>query len=71
MPPSPSLARGSCPTELRYPLRLRDFVLDEDFGFLIRAGETSLLSWHDWRPGPAPRADVLVIGADIHPSRSA
>jgi hypothetical protein len=55
------------PADLRYPLRLCDFMLDEDFGFLIRAGETSILSWHHRRPGPAPRTEVLVIGADIHP----
>ena len=47
------------------PLRLRDFVMDEDFTFLIQAGETRVLAWHHWRPGPCARADVLVIGADI------
>ena len=62
----PLFGSKQLPHRLAYPLRLRDFVLDEDFGFLIQAGETRLLSWHDWRPGPAPQADVLVIGADIH-----
>ena len=62
----PLFGSKQLPHRLAYPLRLRDFVLDEDFGFMIRAGETRLLSWHDWRPGPAPQADVLVIGADIH-----
>jgi len=63
--PVPVFKPGRLPKHLHYPLRLRDFVMDEDFGFLIRAGESSLLAWHDWHPGPAPRADVLVIGADI------
>jgi hypothetical protein len=63
--PVPFFGMGRLPKRLEYPLRLRDFVMDEDFGFLIRAGGTNLLAWHDWRPGPAPRADVLVIGADI------
>ncbi len=64
-PPVPVFGPGKLPKRLHYPLRLRDFVMDEDFSFLIQAGGTSLLSWHHWRPGPAPRADVLVIGADI------
>ena len=64
--PIPFARPGRLPARLRYPLRLRDFVLDEDFGFLIEAEGTRLLAWHDWRPGPAPQADVLVTGADIH-----
>jgi hypothetical protein len=63
--PVPIFKPGRLPRLLRYPMRLRDFVMDEDFSFLIRAGETSLLAYHHWRPGPAPMADVLVIGADI------
>jgi hypothetical protein len=64
--PIPFARQGRLPARLTYPLRLRDFVLDEDFGFLIRAEAIRLLAWHNWRPTPAPRADVLVIGADIH-----
>jgi hypothetical protein len=56
---------GRLPERLTYPLRLRDFVLDETFSFRIQAGGTSLLTWHDWRPGGAPQADILLIGADI------
>jgi len=61
----PVFGPGELPKRLAYPLRLRDFVMDEDFTFLIQAGDTRVLAWHNWRPGPAPRADVLVIGADI------
>ena len=63
--PIPIYRPGKLPEKLSYPLRLNDFVMDEDFGFLIQAGEMRLLSWHNWRPGPAPRAEVLLIGADI------
>jgi L-ascorbate metabolism protein UlaG (beta-lactamase superfamily) len=63
--PVPVFGPGKLPERLHYPLRLRDFVMDEDFTFLIQAGDTNLLVWHHYRPGPAPRADVLVIGADI------
>ena len=51
--PLPFAGAGRLPARLQYPLRLRDFVLDEDFGFLIQAGETRVLNWHNWRPGPA------------------
>jgi hypothetical protein len=63
--PVPVFGPGKLPERLHYPLRLRDFVMDEDFTFLIQAGGTRVLAWHHWRPSPAPRADVLVIGADI------
>ena len=63
--PVPIFKPGILPKHLAYPLRLRDFVMDEDFTFLIQVGETRLLAWHHWRPGPAPQAEVLVIGADI------
>ncbi len=63
--PVPVFGPGNLPERLAYPLRLRDFVMDEDFTFLIQAGDTHVLAWHHWRPGPAPRAEVLVIGADI------
>jgi len=63
--PVPVFRPGRLPARLRYPLRLRDFVMDEDFSFLIQVGETRVLAWHHWRPGPAPQAEVLVIGADI------
>ena len=63
--PVPVFGPGELQKRLVYPLRLRDFVMDEDFTFLIQAGDTRVLAWHHWRPGPAPRADVLVIGADI------
>jgi L-ascorbate metabolism protein UlaG (beta-lactamase superfamily) len=66
--PVPIYGPGKLPEKLSYPMRLNDFVMDEDFGFLIQAGETRLLFWHNWRPGPAPRAEVLVIGADILPT---
>ena len=63
--PVPIFGPGRLPERLTYPLRLRDFVLDETFGFRIQTGGTSLLAWHDWRPDGAPPADVLLIGADI------
>jgi len=56
---------GKLPKNLRYPMRLRDFVLDATFSFRIQDGEISLLAWHNWHPGPAPQADVLLLGSDI------
>ena len=63
--PLPLYGSGRLPERLGYPLRLRDFVLDETFSFLIEAGGTRLLAWHNHHPRPAPRADILLLIPDV------
>ena len=66
--PLPLYGPGQLPERLQPPLRLRDFVLDETFTFLISSSGTRVLAWHNHRPCPAPRADVLLLIPDVLPA---
>lgn len=58
---APGFSPGRVGTDLQTPLRLRDYVMDEDFSFLIQLPGLRLLNWCGVGQGPAPQADVLFL----------
>ena len=58
----PIYTSGALPRSLAPPLRLRDYVMDECFSFLIRAGDVRLLDWAGVSQAGVP-ADVLFTQA--------
>jgi L-ascorbate metabolism protein UlaG (beta-lactamase superfamily) len=52
---------GPLPSDLRPPLRLRDYRMDVDFSFLLRTATYRLLDWSSERAEPAVAADVLFV----------
>ena len=53
---------GPLRPDLRPPLRALDYRMDACFGFLIQAGGVRVLAWGSDHSGPAPEADVLLLG---------
>ena len=59
----PGYTRGRLASTLRFPLRLRDYRMDDCFSFLLQAGGKRMLVWSSTHSQGAPRADLLTCRA--------
>lgn len=59
----PGYTPGKIRANLEFPLRLRDYRMDECFNFLIDTGETKILVWSSTSSTGAPEADILTCRA--------
>lgn len=65
----PGYSDGKLRPGLRPPLRLRDYVMDESFSFLIQLPRLRLLCWNHAYQENAPQADVLFAMPSSDPAR--
>jgi L-ascorbate metabolism protein UlaG (beta-lactamase superfamily) len=64
----PGFSNGKLRLDLQPPLRLRDFVMDECFSFLVQVSGLRLLVWNDAYNGCAPPAEVLFVKPSLAPA---
>lgn len=55
--------RGRLNSDLRFPLRLRDYRMDDCFNFLLQTGDERILVWSSTQTKGAPGADVITCRA--------
>ena len=58
----PFYGPGALKANLRAPLKLHEYRMDDDFSYLIEASGLRVLDWMSFAPQGAERADVLVCG---------
>jgi L-ascorbate metabolism protein UlaG (beta-lactamase superfamily) len=58
---TPGFSPGRLPPDPRPPKKASDYLMDENFSFLISVGGYRLLTDPGERPGAAPRADILFV----------
>jgi L-ascorbate metabolism protein UlaG (beta-lactamase superfamily) len=58
---SPGFSPGPLPANLKPPLHLGDYRMDDCFSFLIEIHGLRLLDWSSIRAEQAPRADILFV----------